>query len=162
MRDRVDRLQALVDDLAAYSRAGRQGQKSKHLNIRDVVAQVADDASHLACDINYAAVDSVEFETVEIALVTVFKNLINNAALHHDRKNEGSIKVSAKLGEGFITCIVEDDGPGIPLEHHERVFKMYQRLNPKANPSGYRQWACDCTPDSWRGAWFYRFTITCD
>ena len=136
MRGRVDRLQALVEDLAAYSRAGRQGQQSKRLDIREVVTQVVSDAEHLACNIDFAAVDSVEFESVEVALATVFKNLINNAALHHDNKKEACIKVSAKLEDGFITCIVEDNGPGIPAEHHERVFKMYQRLNPDMNPSG--------------------------
>jgi hypothetical protein len=34
------------------------------------------------------------------------------------------------LGE-FVEFEVADDGPGIPAEHHERVFKMFQTLRPR-------------------------------
>lgn len=136
MRVRVERLQLLVDDLAAYSRAGRQGDDTSVVNLSDLLHNIVADLDHLNCHVDLSQVENTDISTVKIALETVFKNLIHNAIQHTDTQSSGNIIVSAEKDDYFITCSVEDDGPGIAPEHHERVFKMYQRLNPEKNSSG--------------------------
>jgi signal transduction histidine kinase len=46
------------------------------------------------------------------------------------------IEVTAKLNEQSIDFIVSDDGPGIPLQHQEKVFGIFQTLKPRDEVEG--------------------------
>jgi two-component system sensor histidine kinase KdpD len=62
----------------------------------------------------------------ERALAEVVYNLIDNAAKYSPV--DTNIRVSAKSGEdGMVRIVVEDEGPGIPNELHERVFEKFFR-----------------------------------
>jgi K+-sensing histidine kinase KdpD len=73
------------------------------------------------------------------AISEVFYTLIDNAAKYSP---PGSlIRISAARAENdMVTASVEDRGPGIPVEHRERVFDKFFRAfggnNPRSQPSG--------------------------
>ena len=82
-----------------------------------------------------AATDLPVLQTRKVPLELVLRNLINNAIKHHD-KPEGVIAVSARpIADGYEFA-VSDDGPGIPLEHQQRVFAMFQTLKPRDEVEG--------------------------
>jgi signal transduction histidine kinase len=56
--------------------------------------------------------------------VQVFFNLLQNA-LHHSSKPDEQISVQAEYSNGGVLTLVRDHGPGIPVEHHERVFEPF-------------------------------------
>jgi len=61
------------------------------------------------------------------AVQQVFLNLLNNAVKHHD-KDVGHIEVKYRdAGDNHI-FVVSDDGPGIPEEYREYIFKPFTRL----------------------------------
>jgi signal transduction histidine kinase len=67
--------------------------------------------------------------TPEGALHRVFGHLIDNAIKHSDR-DQCRIRVAAQdLGAAW-EFEVQDDGPGIPPEAHDRIFKIFQTLEP--------------------------------
>ena len=137
LRDRVDKLQMLVDDLAAYSRAGRQNPEQVcPTNTQQIIDQTLAGLDNIDAKLNLEGVEAIEFSTIEVALVTVLKNIISNAVKYHDNPDLCKVIVTARKSDGFIRWRVEDNGPGIPAEHHSRIFKMYQRLNPENGPSG--------------------------
>ena len=74
-------------------------------------------------------------ETHRVPLETVLRILISNAIKHHDR-TEGRIEVSARHVGEFVEFAVTDDGPGIPEEFHDRIFKMFQTLKPRDEVEG--------------------------
>ena len=55
-------------------------------------------------------------------------NLVGNAARHAKR-----IEVTGSHAEGQLTVTVDDDGPGIPAEEREAVFKPFYRLDNARN-----------------------------
>jgi two-component system, OmpR family, osmolarity sensor histidine kinase EnvZ len=55
-------------------------------------------------------------------------NLVANAARYGDR-----IEISAVHDERYLTLTIDDDGPGIPAEMREEVFKPFLRLDPSRN-----------------------------
>lgn len=137
MRERVDKLHLLVGDLATYSRAGRQDpEQIRRTNTRKVFDQAIESLDDFHANIEFDMSENIEFETIEVALVTVLKNLITNALKHHDRCAPIAVRVGVTQTKGFLYWSVEDNGAGIAPEHHERIFKMYQRLNPENGPSG--------------------------
>ncbi len=58
----------------------------------------------------------------------VLENLISNGLKHHDRA-EGRITVQARRVNGMTEFRISDDGPGIPVEFHQRIFLIFQTLN---------------------------------
>lgn len=57
----------------------------------------------------------------------VMRNLISNAAKHHDQGEGGIILRGYKQGH-MVVIEVEDDGPGIATKDHARVFEPFARL----------------------------------
>jgi two-component system osmolarity sensor histidine kinase EnvZ len=55
-------------------------------------------------------------------------NLVNNAARFADHVN-----VSAAKHNGSLTIEVEDDGPGIPEDEREHVFRPFYRVDHARN-----------------------------
>lgn len=136
MQSRVRRMEVLLDDLLAYSRAGK--------SMEDVVKvdthQLALDAFELMAPLRQIAChletkDLPVLQTQKTSLALVLRNLIGNAIKHHHR-SESVIKVSAKPIEGGFEFAVTDDGPGIAPIHHQRVFGMFQTLKPRDEIEG--------------------------
>jgi len=66
----------------------------------------------------------------------VLRNLFANVIKHHDRAI-GKITFDWRLVDAnYYEFSVTDDGPGIPLEYHERVFVMFQTLRPRDEVEG--------------------------
>jgi two-component system, OmpR family, sensor kinase len=63
----------------------------------------------------------------EVSLITLVKNLVNNAIVY--TPVGGCIDLSVALGEGGVTMlVVEDSGPGIPEAERNRVFDPFHRI----------------------------------
>ena len=73
--------------------------------------------------------------TARAPLEQVLRNLLGNAVKHHDR-DSGRISVCVEEREGWIEVGIVDDGPGIPEQFHERVFRMFQTLRPRDQVEG--------------------------
>ncbi len=135
IRQRVLRLQTLLDDLLQFSRAGR---RETGLELVDVAALVQDVISLLnppsGFEVKMGA-NLPQLETFRTPLQQVFQNLIGNAIKHHDR-TEGVVEVSALESDDVWTFTVSDDGPGIDPAYHERVFMMFETLRPRDHVEG--------------------------
>jgi two-component system osmolarity sensor histidine kinase EnvZ len=55
-------------------------------------------------------------------------NLISNAARHAD-----TIAITGHRDHRYLTVTVDDDGPGIPMDMREEVFKPFLRLDDARN-----------------------------
>ena len=61
----------------------------------------------------------------EDAMRILLRNLIDNAIRYTGP--EGRVDVHVRASESEVNVIVEDNGPGIPVEEHERVFDRFYR-----------------------------------
>lgn len=135
MRQRVRRMERLLDDLLAYSRAGKVRDAVRPVQIREMVDEITA-LIEVPPGLQVQLLGRPEaFTTAVTPLRTVLQNLINNAVKHHDRKS-GTIEISVHEQGDFYEFHVEDDGPGIPPEHHERIWGMFQTLQPRDKVEG--------------------------
>lgn len=67
-------------------------------------------------------------------LTQMLSNLIENA-IHHTPQGTRIVISLRQEAAGLVAC-VEDDGPGIPNEHREHVFRRFFRLDSSRSSSG--------------------------
>ena len=60
-------------------------------------------------------------------LIQVFSNLISNAIKYHN-KPTGEIKIYSEEKADHHVFFVEDDGPGIEKNYHDKIFVIFQTL----------------------------------
>jgi PAS domain S-box-containing protein len=137
LRSRVRRMDRLLDDLLEYSRIGRETDDLHTEAISGAV--LMENIQGLISPPEGFIVDASStmagIEIFRMPLQQILINLISNAIKHHDKK-AGRIQVSVEdLGADWRFS-VKDDGPGIPAEYHDKIFKMFQTLKPRDQVEG--------------------------
>ena len=136
LKNRVKRLESLLDDLLAYSRAGRDDLVAEQV---DTGALVAELATLVSPPDGFQIMGKSELplmHTPRAALTQALQNLIGNAIKHHDRPVDGHVWVEARQEGAMAEFVVTDDGPGIPEQFRSRVFGMFQTLRPRDDVEG--------------------------
>ncbi len=95
--------------------------------IMDAVAAEKRDGSTVTLVVN--ATDGVALEIRPQAFKRALVNLIANAKRYGE-----TIAVAVSIGQEVILITVDDDGPGVPPESREDVFKPFFRLDSSRNP----------------------------
>jgi PAS domain S-box-containing protein len=130
LRQRVKRMDALIDGLLRYSRAGKAELATETVDVAEILAETIDSLSPPpSFEIRIVNLMPI-LQTKRLLLNQVFANLISNAIKHHNCPS-GRIEITAEdLGDRHQFSIA-DDGPGIPQgESRERIFEIFQTLNP--------------------------------
>jgi PAS domain S-box-containing protein len=130
LRGRVYRLEALMNGLLEYSRIGRLKTLVENVDVGDLLKDIIDFLSpppSFAIEIDP---EMPVLRTKKRFLHEIFLSLIDNAIKHHNR-TEGRIKISVEERPDDYKFAVTDDGPGIAPEFHERIFTLFQTLQPR-------------------------------
>jgi two-component system sensor kinase FixL len=137
LRGRVGRMERLLDDLLEYSRIGRatDGRYAEIITgdvLMDNILVLLSPPTGITVKV------SPEFAGVHVCrmpLQQILMNLVSNAIKHHHEKT-GCIEATVEdLGTQYAFA-VKDDGPGIPAQFHEQIFKMFQTLKPRDQVEG--------------------------
>ncbi len=129
--DGATRMRTLIEDLLAYSRAGRSERPFEEVNTARVVGEVAATLRALANDeppeIEWGSLPTVQGDPAQ--LVQLFQNVIGNAVKFVAPGVRAYVTVRAEDEDGTWRFTIEDNGIGIEPRHAERVFGMFQRLH---------------------------------
>ncbi|MCY4261717.1 MAG: ATP-binding protein, partial [Candidatus Dadabacteria bacterium] len=71
--------------------------------------------------------DMPPYKAYRFLMERMIINLIENSAKY--TPEGGSVSVRALSGKGVLCIEVEDNGIGIPLEHQERIFERFYRVD---------------------------------
>jgi signal transduction histidine kinase len=70
-------------------------------------------------------------------LVEVLQNLIDNAAKFMGHQSQPKIEIGSRsAGNGLTVFFVRDNGMGIPPQYHDRVFGLFEKLDPRIEGTG--------------------------
>ena len=135
VRGRVRRLEALIDGILQYSRAGRVRSQVERVD----VAALLDDVVELLApppEIAITVAPGMPTITTErTPLQQVFMNLIGNAIKYNNRPG-ATVHVSARDVGRMYEFSVADNGPGIEPRYHERIFGIFQTLESRDRVEG--------------------------
>ena len=135
--DGATRMQALINDLLAYSRIGSSGEPTEAVECGSVFRRVVGNLRAAINDTG-AEVTSDRLPTVrgdESQLALLFQNLIaNGIKFGGDRTPQ--VHLSAERRNGSWLFSVRDNGIGIEREYSERIFGIFQRLHTREEYPG--------------------------
>jgi signal transduction histidine kinase len=135
--DGAKRMQALINDLLAFSRVGRTAQHREPVSCAMLLAQAW---ANLAPEVRrtHATLEVGELPMVlgEATLLTAaFQNLLNNA-LKFRADEAPRVSVSVRRDGDDWLFSFSDNGIGIGPEYADRIFVIFQRLHDKSTYPG--------------------------
>jgi PAS domain S-box-containing protein len=123
-------LDRLIQDLLAYSRLTRIEVSLEPVDVADVVDEALRVLSRDLLEARATVEVEADLPSVRAnraVLVQVFTNLISNAVKFSGP--EPIVRVRADRSNGTARIWVEDQGIGIAPQHHERIFRAFERLH---------------------------------
>ncbi len=137
IRQNSKRMGALIDDLLAFSRLGRQPVAQGEVNIDSLVREVVEEVLHAELPVGHqaAAAPHIEVEQLPPArgdrglLRQVWVNLIDNAVKYSSKAARPLIQVSGRRVGTENQYSVRDNGVGFNMEYAEQLFRVFQRLH---------------------------------
>jgi light-regulated signal transduction histidine kinase (bacteriophytochrome) len=135
--DGARRMQALINDLLAFSRVGTRGRAFEPTDSNAVLQKALTNLTTLMEE-SQAVVTHGPLPTIlgdGGQLMQVFQNLIANAIKFRGSEPPRIHLAAEPQGEGW-RFTVQDNGIGIAKEHQERIFTIFQRLHPRSEYSG--------------------------
>ncbi len=127
LRGRILRLEALINGILQYSRAGRVKNELVEIDLNQFVPDII---QNLAPPENFKikiASNMPHIVAEKIALEQVFANFISNAIKYNNNPNP-EIRIEAEERNTQYYFSVEDNGPGIEPEFHQKIFVIFQTL----------------------------------
>ncbi len=131
------RMQTLIQDLLAFSRAGRQDIELKATDCNAIVKAALNDLSAAVLE-SGAVINCEELPQVmgnSLQLQQVFQNLLTNAIKFRGLEPP-VIAIAATTADGACTFSISDNGIGISPEYAETIFVVFQRLHTREEYAG--------------------------
>jgi len=133
------KMHRLLDDLLELSRIGRQAKPPEEAPFEAIVRDALD-RTHGRLTTQGVAVE-VEQDLPKVnvdrdRLVEVMQNLIDNAAKFMGEQPNPRIWIGTRVRGSERAFSVRDNGIGIETRHRERVFNLFDKLDPKSAGTG--------------------------
>ncbi len=135
--DGAKRMQTLINDLLAFSRAGHSDREHELVDLNEALA-TAQSALASALEDADASVLAADLPTVRgnrAQLSSLFQNLIANAVKFRDAEAP-VVRMEAQQEDGEWQLSCSDNGIGIDPEYAERIFLIFQRLHSRDTYEG--------------------------
>jgi signal transduction histidine kinase len=127
LKVRAARMDRLINGLLDLARVGRTRQKVERVDVTALLHETIELANPREASRIMMIGEMPMLVAERAALQQVFLHLIANS-LQHAGRDDVVIRLSAIDRGDDWELAVEDNGVGIPREHHARVFQLFQTL----------------------------------
>ena len=129
--DGAIRMQKLINDLHDYTRISSSGKNFEQVDSSYILGQVISNLQLLIAE-NTALITNDELPIVRVdesQILRVFQNLIENAIKFKKKTEFPKIHISCTKQNNMYQFSVADNGIGMEMQYHDRVFTIFQRLH---------------------------------
>ncbi len=124
----ISDMQSMLEGYLDFAR-GEAQEESGVFDLDAYFDKARDDARLSERELSVSLVGSPLVHVRPNAFGRLLANIVGNALRYSSKK----VVVTAEHGNGQLVVTVEDDGPGIPEEKREEVFKPFVRLDEARN-----------------------------
>ncbi len=135
----ADKMKTLLDELLELSRIDRVDGEPEQVSLREVFDEVlgslAGSIDEQSAEILIPACDVTLFGDRR-RLCQIWQNLIENAIKYRSMQQPPRIELTVRKEQGEIIFCVRDNGIGIDPEYHEKIFGIFEKLDPGSPGAG--------------------------
>jgi len=121
--DMLDEMQTITEATLLFAREEAQKEDSRPTDVTALMESLAGDFEDMGHDVTLSAPDRLVLDCRPIALKRALRNLMENAVNYGERA-----RVDMTATEDAVKITIDDDGPGIPVDHLERIFEPFVRI----------------------------------
>ncbi|MDO9224505.1 MAG: PAS domain S-box protein [Pseudomonadota bacterium] len=131
VRQGVDQMGELIEDLLAYSRMERRSLNGQQLDLSRQVAAILEErradieARGMRVDVT---LEGLSVRADPDGLAMVLRNLIDNALKFTRDSQPPKLTIRGESGDNSTRLSVADNGIGFDMRFHDRIFEIFQRL----------------------------------
>lgn len=134
----ANKLTKMLEDLASFSRIGRQEILRQNVPldgvVKDVVRTLTEET--VARKIEWKIGQLPQFSCDISMMKQLFLALLNNAVKFTRPRELAVIEAGTVEGNGVTTIFIRDNGVGFEMKYAEKLFNMFQRLHSQQEYEG--------------------------
>ena len=121
----------LIEDLLAFSRAGRTEMQLTSIDMNNLVLQVFAElkTNYDPGRINFSAENLLPASGDRATIKQVVTNLLSNALKYSSGKEIAEIQIGSEKNNNEITYYIKDNGVGFDMHYSKKLFGVFQRLH---------------------------------
>ena len=127
IKGRLVRAENLIHGILSYARIGKETQEKEEVDLNQLIDEIGESLIAKSGLKLIISPTLPKLFTEKLPMLQEFSNLIGNAIKHHNKRN-GYIKVYHKEDVDHYSFFVEDNGPGIGKNYHNKIFVIFQTL----------------------------------
>lgn len=125
------KMRQLIDDLLAFSQAGRKELKKTTISMDELVRKICRSYENRdngrVVDFRITALPNVFADQATIR--QVWENLIGNAYKYSSNEKRATIEIAAEESTNEIVFCIKDNGAGFDMDYYHDLFAPFQRLH---------------------------------
>jgi len=131
VRDSTVKMSRMIDDILAFSRAGRAEMTTAPVDMEALVRVAIKDLEVATVDrkVTFIVGALPQARGDAPMMQRVWMNLLENAVKFTGQKPEAVIEVGATTGGGETSYFVRDNGAGFDMQNVNKLFGVFQRLH---------------------------------
>ena len=123
----IGEMTAMLDSYVSFVRT-ETSEPIENISINLIIKEIFKNINDEKCTITLEEKNNIQTSGRPIQIKRAFQNIIDNSLRYANK-----INILIKLKEEGCEIIISDNGPGIPKENFEDVFKPFFTLDPSRN-----------------------------
>lgn len=123
LKSDVDEMNHMLQDYLAFAK-GDGDEKPKATDLALLFEDLETEAEIAGASVSSALAGNPEVVVKPIAFRRCLTNIVSNAARYAK-----TVRIEGRHAEPWLTVTVDDDGPGIPPEERENVFRPFYQID---------------------------------
>ena len=135
----ADKMDKILADLLEFARIGRVRRPLEDVELGQLVQEALQRLDRLLQSKDIMVKISPDLPIVygdRVRLREVFESLIENAATYMSGQEQPLIEIGTRHQEGQEIIFVKDNGEGIDPRYHNRIFELFEKLDPGTEGPG--------------------------
>jgi signal transduction histidine kinase len=134
-----EEMSQLIDDLLEYSRLERREFKPDRLDLGPLITLIVEQKKREATESAVDFVVNVNGGSVVAdsnGLTQSLRNYLDNAVKFSSKVSQPRIEIGSRETINNLVVWIRDNGVGFDMKYHDRIFNIFQRLNPNEEYPG--------------------------